>query len=91
MRYLHNLGIAFGQLANAITGGDPDETLASRCWRSRLTHPWKSLCFLLDFCFFWQTNEKREGHCQQAWQYDMQRLHIQTTLLLCKSHRRAEP
>lgn len=29
-RYLINLAIAVDQLANAITGGDPDETLSSR-------------------------------------------------------------
>lgn len=46
-RYLHNVGIGLDQFVNAITGGDPDETVSSRlgkyqvnptrCWLCRKT------------------------------------------------------
>lgn len=33
--YLHNLCVAFDQLANTLLAGYPDETLSSRAWRCR--------------------------------------------------------
>jgi hypothetical protein len=35
MRYLFNLAIAIDQMVNTLLGGDPDETLSSRCGKSR--------------------------------------------------------
>lgn len=33
--YFRNVLVAIDQLLNAITGGDPDETISSRCYRNR--------------------------------------------------------
>lgn len=48
-KYLWNLLIAFDQLANAITFGDPDETISSRCGKKRKTNIFcRWFCALLD-------------------------------------------
>jgi len=45
-----NIAIAFDQLANALIGGDPDETISSRAGKARRRGaPWACLlCGLLD-------------------------------------------
>lgn len=52
--------IAIDQLANAVFGGWPDETLSSRAYRLAVdgtTWPMR----VIDGLFFWETN-----HCEQA-------------------------
>ena len=42
------LALAFDQLANAMTGGDEDETISSRAWRNRHRQPWATLRRIID-------------------------------------------
>lgn len=59
MSYLSNLGIAISQLANAVIGGDPDESISSRCGkqlpRCRLC---RALCAVLNLI--------DRNHCRDA-------------------------
>lgn len=60
-RYLLNVLTAFDQLGNALTGGDPDETISSRlgkAWRGdygplgkKLAKPFR---WVVNCVFFWQ-------------------------------------
>ena len=49
-RWAFNVLIGIDQLANAITGGDPDETISSRAGKARRQGRWWGcvLCRLLD-------------------------------------------
>lgn len=52
--YLRNVWLALDQLLNALTGGDPDETVSSRCGRRLLATDCRlcgALCRMLDV--FW--------------------------------------
>ncbi len=52
--------IGLDQLANAILGGWPDETLSSRCWRLSLAgRDWPRL--VVDRLFFWDRDHCRES------------------------------
>lgn len=47
--YLWNILISLDQLANAILGGDPDETISSRCAKKRDSSKFcKWFCGVLD-------------------------------------------
>ena len=37
-RWIYNVLISFDQLGNAISGGDPDETISSRLGRLKVAH-----------------------------------------------------
>lgn len=60
---LQNL-IAIDQLANTLTGGQADETLSSRAWRTEQKGRFFGKLFrpLIDTIFFFQKN-----HCNQAY------------------------
>lgn len=47
-KYVWNVLIAIDQLGNALTGGDPDETISSRTAKLRDRWPWKYLGWLLE-------------------------------------------
>lgn len=53
MNRLHNYGInvlvALDQLLNALLGGDPDETVSSRCARNRHKPGWSQLAAILEW------------------------------------------
>jgi len=66
-RYGINLFIAFDQLANTLFGGDPDETISSRCGkRIRAGRRWCPVCRAL--C--WALNLVDAGHCRDAIEKD---------------------
>lgn len=46
-KYVKNVLIGLDQLANALLGGDPDETVSSRCGKSRC-RLCRVLCRMLD-------------------------------------------
>lgn len=47
--YIWNILISIDQLANAILGGDPDETISSRAGKRKEEQAWaKWLCWMLD-------------------------------------------
>ena len=48
-KYIWNVLIAIDQLANAIFGGDPQETISSRAGKRKEEQKWAEiLCWLLD-------------------------------------------
>lgn len=55
--------ICISQQANAVLGGDADEMLCSRCYRT--DSPWM---IFWDCVFFWWVPGDSRGHCQ--WCYD---------------------
>ena len=62
--------VSVDQLANALLGGWPDETLSSRCWRWHVGGVRSWPCRLVDVLFFWDRN-----HCQES--YESERLRRQ--------------
>ncbi|MDR3474492.1 MAG: hypothetical protein P4M09_22815 [Devosia sp.] len=48
-KYLLNVLIALDQLLNALTGGDPDETISSRCAKRRTQPGWNILAAILEW------------------------------------------
>ena len=59
-KWLWNLLVAVDQLGNAITAGDPDETISSRAGKAkRRGRLWaRSLCWMLD--------QVDPGHCEAS-------------------------
>lgn len=69
-QYFWNLFIALDQLANTIVGGDPDETISSRCGKRVKITPCYWLCralHLLDKEHCEESIEKGEGD-RAVWQ-----------------------
>lgn len=71
--YFRNILIGFDQLANAITGGWPDETLSSRCGRLGHRYPYKAWKAIIDTLF-----EPFQGpnHCRNAYLKEKSRYHF---------------
>ena len=68
MAYGKNLFIAFDQLANALLGGWPDETLSSRAWRRDLEDDVSWPRKLIDAIFFWESD-----HCRDSYYSEVER------------------
>lgn len=70
MRYFMRIAIAFDQLANALIGGWPDETLSAYAHRMREKGQpyWGWTASAIDKLFFWQT-----GHCAAAHEAEVKR------------------
>jgi len=61
--YIWNLLIAIDQFANAVLGGDPDETISSRAGKVQHKSRWaKILC--------WGLNKLDTNHCKNAIETD---------------------
>lgn len=66
------VAIAVDQLANALLGGWPDETLSARAYRQQgKKRRWAVARAAIDGLFFWQPN-----HCQQAYESEKVRSHL---------------
>ena len=63
MTYGKRILIALDQLANALLGGWPDETLSSRCWRWSKdgVRAWPRR--VVDGLFFWE-----KEHCKSSYE-----------------------
>lgn len=61
--YLVNVLVAIDQLGNAILGGDPDETISSRCGKL------VGKCVLCTI-FCWVLNIFDKNHCVKYIEYD---------------------
>lgn len=48
-KYVFNLLKALNQLVNTIIGGDPDETISSRCAKNQDKWIWRMLGAVLEF------------------------------------------
>lgn len=66
MAYLNNLLIAFSQLINAISGGNPNEMLSARAYREDI----KWLIAALDFIF------RDNQHCYKAFKDELLRTQL---------------
>ena len=72
-RYILNILIAIDQLANAVIGGMPDETLSARCWREQRL--WA--VYVIDRLFFWDKDEDGDfNHCHSSYWHEMNRLDL---------------
>jgi len=63
-RWAFGVAVALDQLANAILGGNPDETISSRAYKASLKgKAWGCvLCRLLDWI--------DPGHCERSVEWD---------------------
>lgn len=70
MTYPLHLLIAVDQLANALIGGAPDETLSSHAHRMRVKGQpvWGWTADAIDLLFWWQ-----DDHCEQAYLAELHR------------------
>lgn len=68
--YLSKCLLAVDQLANAIAGGHPDETLSARAYRAHMAgrSGWRRL---INAIFFWQVD-----HCLSAFRNELARKHM---------------
>ena len=71
--YVMKVLIAFDQLANAVRGGHPDETLSAAAHRLHVggRSGWRNL---INALFWWQ-----EDHCRDAHLNEMARKHLPKT------------
>lgn len=60
MSYIKNVLIAIDQLLNAVTGGDPDETISSRVGKRRDAAE-RFFAAVIDKLFFWQKDHTKES------------------------------
>ena len=67
--YLLYVLIALDQLANALFGGSPDETLSAHAYRSQ----WKWRTRLINALFF------DRNHCKAAWEDERDRMQFPET------------
>jgi hypothetical protein len=65
--YLWNVLIAIDQLFNALTGGDPDETVSSRMGRWSQLGGWRAIV-AKPIC--WLTSLFDKDHCPEAIEAD---------------------
>ncbi|WP_300708832.1 pseudouridine synthase [uncultured Desulfovibrio sp.] len=75
MAYVKHLLVAVDQLANALLGGWPDETLSSRAWRRHAAGRGSWLCRVIDRLFFWDAEARGGllvGHCQLSYESERQ-------------------
>jgi len=61
-RYFWNILISIDQFFNVLLGGDPDETISSRCGK----YKHRKICYLI--CQFLDLIDYR--HCQKSIEYD---------------------
>ena len=78
MAYVLNILIALDQLATALVGGYPDETLSSYAFRLEAKGRIAGRIFrpLIDWLFLWNG----EGHCRAEYFAEKQRLQFPTDL-----------
>jgi len=62
-QYLFNVLISIDQMANTLVGGDPDETISSRCGKR------VGKCKLCTW-LCWLLNKIDKRHCKDAIEYD---------------------
>lgn len=71
--YFRNVLIGLDQLANAATGGWPDETLSSRCGRLIHRSPYKYWARVIDMLFY---PFQGPNHCVNAYKKELTRYHF---------------
>lgn len=74
MNYFLNVLIGIDQLANAIIGGSPDETISARAWRAESNGKMLGMAFrpMIDFVF-WPLEER---HCEKAFVAEVRKLQL---------------
>ena len=71
-RRFFNILIAIDQLANAVIGGMPDETISARCWRKE--RRWA--IWLIDRIFRERDADGNFNHCQASYDHEMARMDL---------------
>lgn len=71
-KWLRNVLIAIDQLGNALTGGDPDETISSRIGKIANKHRTDVciLCRWIAVSLCWVLDRIDENHCADAIEKD---------------------
>jgi hypothetical protein len=64
--YFFNVLVSVDQLINALTAGNPDETISSRTWRER---PNSNMRKVIDFLFSWHEKD----HCRKSYERELAR------------------
>lgn len=74
MSYFLNVLIGIDQLANAVTGGSPDETLSARAWRAESNGKMLGMAFrpLIDILFCMV----ERNHCEKAFIAELQKMQL---------------
>ncbi len=67
-KYILNVLIGIDQLANALLGGEPDETISCRCARGQGKWYWRVLGRFLEWL--------DPGHLQKAYNSELNRNHL---------------
>lgn len=75
--YIRNVLVGIDQLANAMTGGWPDETLSARCGRLGHRYPYKFWKVLIDALFY---PFQGPNHCENAYRKEMTRYHFHPSM-----------
>lgn len=68
MAGLKDVLIAADQLANALIGGCPDETISARAWRLRQRPAWGVTRHVIDTLFWFDPS-----HCESSYQSEFYR------------------
>ena len=66
LRYLHNFGVGLDQFVNAITGGDPDETISSRLGKYLASPPNCKACKYTVVAVCWFLDLFQKDHCLKS-------------------------
>ena len=77
--YWGNLAIGFDQFVNALFGGSHEETISAAAWRLGEIRGWKRWRYFrlfIDFLFCWQEKVNGKGHCQQAFDSELERKYL---------------
>ena len=73
-QYLLNVAIALDQLANALRGGSPDETLSAAAWRTEQKGRWLGRLFrpLIDLVIL----PLEKDHCRKSFEFERDGRHL---------------
>ncbi len=70
-QYIRNVGIALDQLGNAVTGGDPDETISSRLGKCKLEGNRFCIAVCKVLTKIWKFfGSKQKAHCIEVIEHD---------------------
>ncbi|MBG24005.1 MAG: hypothetical protein CMF22_11185 [Idiomarinaceae bacterium] len=84
LRYVWNVLISLDQLANTLTGGNPDETISSRAYRraNAGSFMWGFARTCIDAIFFWDVEIRGDRvirHCELSFEMELRRAHFPAT------------
>ena len=69
-KYFWNIWISLDQLLNAITGGDPDETISSRTGKIYLSWQGRDRKWTIAYWLHYVLNKIQKNHCEKSIELD---------------------